>query len=145
MRITRDIAVGAAAGAVAFAAAAAGQLVITELAAGIVGGAGGVTILPAPQSAWPPGLVVLAVAGLLLLSRDLWWSPRGARVAAAVAVAGLTVVGVVLFYPAYAVEAGTGALWRDVLVSGAQSTASYAFVGVVAASLLVPRRSRREA
>ncbi len=120
------------AGALVFTGIALAHSLITGLAVGVlVDPRGGAHALSQPTPGWSVGAVLAVATALLVVAREVWWTPVAARVAAAVVVIGFTVVGAVLFHPGYLLGIGeSGAPFDELLVSGAESTGVYVFAAV---------------
>jgi hypothetical protein len=136
--------IGSFAGFAAFVGIGAAQYVATGLNLGtVVGIDGNPARAIAPVSAWAPGLSVGLIAALLYTARSIWWDPLASRLSSAVIVVILLTIGNVIFGD-YFGTFGTLSWPMSVALSAAQSMGTYAFVGVVVASSLVPARVRRD-
>lgn len=142
--IFRRLALGFLAGAVISAAIGTSHLVALGLTMGVqIGIDGTVQSAVSPISPWSVGLAVLATSGLLYSARDAWWVPRAARVAALLTVGCATCIGIAIFDLDYMMTFGLNPLWIAIPVEMSRSVASYAFLGIGLASLLVSRNESK--
>jgi len=135
---------GLVVGVVGFAISAVSHLVISGLATGVViGVGGGVVLVTSPHPGWLPGVGLTVATSLLVLARDLWWRSAAARVTAILTVAVLVAAGAATFFPEFPVEIGTHPILEELVIGGAQSTATYAFAGLLVGSLVLDSIGRR--
>lgn len=136
-RVLLSCAGGAVAGLVVAVGLGVAMLVSTGLNLGLVLGIDGVArSVTSSLPAIVPGLLVTAVAALLYASRDIWWVPRVGRVTAALIVLLVILVGSLQFDDFYLRNIGVVPWWDIVAIASSQSILSYAFLGIVIASLI---------
>lgn len=118
------------------------QLVATGLMLGVrIGIDGSIQAIPGPIHPWMVGVIVALYSCLLYTARSLWWAPPLSRVTAGSVVLAAIVLGAASAPVDYYARIGGGTMMRAVPVEVSLSLAAYAFVALVACSLIPIRGS----
>lgn len=142
--VVARIAGGVVAGIIVAIGFGTATLVGAALNGGMVLGVDGLArpvVSSAPALA--PGAFVAVTAALLYAARELWWAPLLGRMAAGVIVFVVIVAGNLQFDHEYFRSIGVLPWWEMVVRAASQSMLSYAFLGVVIASLATVALSAR--
>ena len=141
---TRAILGGAVASLVIAGGFGIAILIATGLNMGLVLGIDGrAQSVSSSAPAVVPALVVCAAAALLFASQEIWWAPVAGRITAGAITVAVIVVGSLQYDEQYYRNIGVVPWWEIVVIASSQSMLSYAFVGMVIATLVIKAGARR--
>lgn len=142
----RETAAGILAGFVVTAAIGVTQYIAIGYTMGVrIGIDGSVQAVSNPGAPWLVGCAIAATAGLLFVARGEWWTPRLGRAIALAIVGATTGLGIAVFNVEYMMNFGLNPWWLVIPVEMSRSVASYAFLGLGVATLLLPHDYSRDA